>query len=180
MFSCCDWWPWTKPGNITKIRRQNNDQWCGGIAARPAPNNSECKNPLEMFSSRFDFLGSRWHSPHWLSSQGPNYQHGEFSSLLVQLKEILKEKHQGGLVLARQCRGSQDTCNPHETGLPELPISWSPTLFSGSGPVGLPPLLWTEKQMKSRHFSSDAKVIPAAETWLDGQTYDFLWVACKR
>ena len=56
-----------------------------------------------------------------------------------------------------------------ETGLPGLPMSWSPTLFSVSGPVGLPPVPWTEKkQMKVRHFSSDAEVIAAAETWLDG------------
>jgi hypothetical protein len=62
---------------------------------------------------------------------------------------------------------------PEETGLPGLPLSWSPTLFSGSGPVGLPPVPWSEKQLKCRHFSSDALVIAAAETWLDGQHSDF-------
>ena len=51
-----------------------------------------------------------------------------YSSLLVQLKDILKEKRRGkvtkeGLVLARQCPGSQGTCNPEETGLPGLPMS---------------------------------------------------------
>jgi len=46
-----------------------------------------------------------------------------------------REGHQGGLVLARQCPGSPGTCNPEETGLPGLPVSWSPTIFSGSGPV---------------------------------------------
>jgi len=51
-----------------------------------------------------------------------------YSSLLVQLKDILEEKtpregHQGGLVLARQCPGSSGTCNPEETGLPGLPVS---------------------------------------------------------
>ena len=30
-----------------------------------------------------------------------------------------------------------------------------------------------KKQLKGRHFSSDAEVIPAAETWLDGQRSDF-------
>jgi len=29
------------------------------------------------------------------------------------------------------------------------------------------------KQLKGRHFSSDAEIIAAAETWLDGQTSDF-------
>jgi len=55
-------------------RRQNNNQWSGGIAAHPAPKNSECKNPLE--NSRFDFLGSIRHPLHLLSAKGPNYQRG--------------------------------------------------------------------------------------------------------
>ena len=38
----------------------------------------------------------------------------------------------------------------------------------------MPPVPWTEKQLEGRHFSSDAEVIPAAETWLDGQTSEFL------
>ena len=36
-----------------------------------------------------------------------------------------------------------------------------------------------KKQLKGRHFSSDA-VIAAAETWLDGQSSEFFfWMACK-
>jgi len=50
-----------------------------------------------------------------------------YSSLLVQLKDILRkmprEGHQGGLVLALQCPGSPGTCNPEETLLPGLPMS---------------------------------------------------------
>ena len=34
-------------------RTQSNNQWSGGIAAHPAPKNSECKNPLEKFLARF-------------------------------------------------------------------------------------------------------------------------------
>jgi len=33
--------------------RQSNNQWSGGIAAHPVPENSECKNLLEKFSPRF-------------------------------------------------------------------------------------------------------------------------------
>ena len=33
--------------------------------------------------------------------------------------------------------------------------------------------------MKVPHFSSDAEVIAAAETWLDGQYSEFFKVACK-
>jgi len=52
-----------------------------------------------------------------------------YSSLLVQLKDILTEKrrpregYQRCLVLARQCPGSLGTCNPEETGLHEFPMS---------------------------------------------------------
>ena len=82
---------------------------------------------------------------------------------------MVQEVHQGVLVLARVCRGSPGTSNPEETGLPGLQMSLSPTLLSGSGPIGLPPVSWNEKQLKGRLFSSDAEVIAAAETWLDGQ-----------
>jgi len=34
-------------------QRQSNNQWHGGIAAHCSPKNSECKNLLEKFSSRF-------------------------------------------------------------------------------------------------------------------------------
>jgi len=79
-------------------------------------------------SSRLDFLGSRRHLPHRLSSKGPNYQRGV---LLVSAGAIEghfegktpREVYQGCLVLAGQCPGSSDTCNPEETGLPGLPVS---------------------------------------------------------
>jgi len=38
---------------MTMIQRQSKNQWSGGIAAHPAPKNSECKNPLEKLSPRF-------------------------------------------------------------------------------------------------------------------------------
>jgi len=133
-------------------------------------------------SSRLDFLGSRRHHPHWLSSKGQNYQRGV---LIISAGAIgghfegktLREVHQGGLVLARQRPGSPGTCNQEGTGLPGLPMSWSPTLFSGSSPVGLPPASWTEKTIER---SADAEVIAAAETSLDGQPSElFFWVSCK-
>ena len=163
-------------------RRQRNNQWIGGIAAHPAQKNSECKNPLDI--SRLDFLGSRRHPSYWLSSKGPKYQRGV---LLISAGasewhfegKTPREFHQGGLVLARQCPGSPGTCNPEETDLPGLPGSWSPALFSGSGPASLPPFPWTEKQLKSRHFSTDAEVIAAAETWLDNVPISFFELLVK-
>ena len=149
MISCRDWCPWTKPGYITMTRRQSNNQWSGGIAAHPAlPQKIRCAK-IRWKNSRLDFLGSTLHPPHWLPSKGPNYQRGV---LLVFPGAIEKhfegktprEGHQEGLVLTRQCPGSPGTSNPKETGLPGLPASWTPTLFSESGPVGLPPVPWAE------------------------------------
>ena len=179
VISCRDWWPWTKPGYITMTQRQSNKQWSSGITSHPAPSQKIPSAKIRWKSSRLDFLGSRRHPPHWLSSKGPNYQRGV---LLISAGAIEGqfegktplEGHRGGLVLARQCPGSPGTCNPEETGLPGLPKSWSL--------VGLPPVPWTEKKkLKGRHFSSDAEVIAAAETWLDGQSSElfFFWVACK-
>jgi histone-lysine N-methyltransferase SETMAR len=34
-----------------------------------------------------------------------------------------------------------------------------------------------KKQLKGRHFSSEAAVIAAADTWLDGQVYEVFRVA---
>ena len=62
------------------------------------------------------------------------------------------EGHQGGLVLVGQCPGLPGTCDPEETGVPGLPLSLSPTLFSGSGPAGLPPVPWTEKAIENSQF----------------------------
>ena len=80
-----------------------------------------------------------------------------YSYLLVQLKNIWRRnaarRSPKGLVLARQCPGSPGTCNPEETGLPGLPFSLSPTLFSGSGPVELPPVPWTQKTIERSPFS---------------------------
>jgi len=133
----------------------------------PHPKISECKHPLENLAPVFfcdqegilliDYL-----------TKGQTINAKYYSTLLV------RERHQGGLVLARQCPDSMGICNPEETGLPWFPMYWSPTLFSGSGSVGQPPVLWTEKQLKGRHFSPDAEVIATAETWLDGQSSDFL------
>ena len=173
MILCGDWW--TKPGYITMPRRQRNNQWSGGMAGHPVPKIQRQKSPGK-FSPRF--FGIKTGSSHWLSSKGPNYQCGV---LLISAGAIeghfqgktSRQVHLGGLVLARQFSGSPGTCNPEETGLPGLPMFSSSTLFSGSGPVGLPPVPWTEKTIKVRHLSPDADVIAATETWLDGKQSEF-------
>ena len=101
-----------------------------------------------------------------------------YLSRLVQMKDILKEKRRVKFtkvflflcenapdlrVLATQkklaCLGFQ--CLDHPPYSPDLAPS-DYHLFPG-----------LKKQLKGRHFSSDAEVIAAAETWLDGQYSDF-------
>ena len=164
------------------IRRLINNQWSGGIAAHPAPKFPSAK--IRWKSSRLNYFGDQNDIlliGYLQKGQTINAEY--YLYLLVQFKDILNEKtpwegHQGSLVLARQCPGSLDTCNPEATGLHGLPVSCLPTIFSRSGPIGLPPVPWTEKKLKGRHFSSDAEVIAAAETCLDGQISEFLeWLA---
>jgi hypothetical protein len=87
MIYCRYWWTWKNPGYITMIRGQSNNQWSGGIAANPSPQNSECKNPLENFSPRFS-----WDQEGILLidclPQGQPINAQYYSSLLVQLKEF--------------------------------------------------------------------------------------------
>ena len=155
MISCRDWWPRTKPGYIAMTQRQSNNEWSGVIAAQPAPKIPSAK--ICWKTTRLDFLGSRRHPPHWLYSKEPNYLRGVLFISAGATEghfegKTLREGHQGGLVLARQCPSPLGTCKPEETGLPGLPVSWSPTLFSGSGPVRLPPVPWTEKRIEKSPF----------------------------
>ena len=126
--------------------KQQSMEW--RHSGSPRPKKILMKNPLEKFSRWFFWIKTA--SSSLIIFQRPNYQRGV---LLISAGVIEghfegrtpRDVYQGGLVLARQCPGSPRKCNPEETGLPGLPVSWSPTLISGSGPVGLPPVPWTEK-----------------------------------
>ena len=135
-------------------RRQSNNQWSGSIAAHPAPKNSECKNLLENFSPRF--FGIKTASSSLIIFQRAKLSTQSFISAGA-IEGHFEGKtprkgHQGGLVLAQQCAVSWGTCKPDETGLPGLPVSWSPTLFPGSGPVRLPPVPCTDKTIGGSPF----------------------------
>ena len=90
MISYRGWWPWTKPGYITMTRRQSNNQWSGGIAAHPASKNSEWKIPGKFLASSFWDQDGILLIDYLLKGQTINAEY--CSSLLVQLKDILKEK----------------------------------------------------------------------------------------
>ena len=157
MISCHEWWQWTKPGYIPMTQRQSNNQWSGGIADHPTPKNSECKNLVEKFLPRFFGIKTATSSLIIFQRAKPSTQSITHlcwcnSRTFWRKNAAGQEGHQGGLVLAQQYPGSPGTCNPEETGLPGLPVSWSPTLFSGSGPIGQPPVPWTEKTIERLPF----------------------------
>ena len=145
--------------------------------AHTSPKNSECKNPLEKFLSRF--FGTKTASSS-LSSKGPNYQHqvllisaganeGHFEG------KTLREGHEGGRVLARRCPGSPGTCNPEETGHLGFQYFEHPPYSLDLVPLDYHLFPGLKKQLKGRQFLSNAEVIAAAETWLDGQTSEFFF-----
>jgi len=103
-----------------------------------------------------------------------------YSSLLVQLKDIFKEKRRGNvtkgvlflhdnapaqLALATQKKLAYlgSPCLDHPPYSPDLALL-DYHLFPG-----------LKKQLKGCHFSSDAEVFAAAETWLEGQPSEFFF-----
>ena len=99
------------------------------------------------------------------------------------MRDILKAKHRGKVIKgvlflhdnapARRAVATQKKlaylgfqCRDHPPYSPDLAPS-DYHLFPG-----------LKKQLKGRHFSSDAEVIAPAETWLDGQL-SFFRVVCK-
>jgi len=184
MISCRDWWPWTEPGYITITQKQSNSQWIGGIASHPAP------KKFRLHKSAGKVLASIFldHDGILLIGYLPKGQTNDaeyYSPLLVQLKDILKEKRRGKFTKAilffhdnapahRALATQRKLAYPGFQFLDHLP--YSPDL----SPLDYQLFPGLKKQRKSRHFSSDTEVVPAADTWLGGQTSDtFFLVACK-
>jgi len=161
-------------------RRQSNNQWNGVITVRPAPKNSVCKNPLEKFSPRFF-----WDQDgillidYFPESQTINAKC--YSTLLVQMKDILNEKVTKVVLYLHDNAPAHQALTTHKKpaylGFQCLDHpSYSPDL-APSDFLLFPGL--KKKQLKVRHFSSDAELIAAAETWSDGQPSEFFLMPCK-
>jgi len=103
-------------------RRKSNNQWCGCIEAHSAPQ----KFRVQKFAGKV--LASIFWDQEGIEylPKGQTINAEYYSSLLVQLKDILKEKRREKITkgfLFLQCPGSPGTCNPEDTGLPGLPVS---------------------------------------------------------
>ena len=155
--------------------RQSNKQWSGGIQTHPAPKIPSAK--ILWKSTRLDFLGSGRHPPHCYLPQGQTTTPEYYSSLLVQLKDILKEKRRGKV--------TKGILFLHDKVPAHLALATQKKLaYLGFQCLDHHPILriWPRrtttcsldlKKIKSLHFSSDAEIIAAAETCLDGQPSEF-------
>jgi histone-lysine N-methyltransferase SETMAR len=104
----------------------------------------------------------------------------------VQLKDILKETWRGkftkgALFLHDKAPTTRSLATQKKVAYPGLQYldhpPYSPHLAQSDNLL-FPGL---RKQLKCRHFSSDAKVTAASEIWLDGQFSDFFeWLANVR
>ena len=97
--------------------------------------------------------------------------------MLVQLKDILKEKRRGKFTKRVLFLHDNAPAHPALTTQKKLAYLGFQCLDHPDSPDLAPSdyhlFPGLKKQVKGRHFSSDAEVIAAAETWLDGQPSDF-------
>jgi len=162
-------------------RSQSNNQWSGGIAAHSAPQKFRVQKSAGKFlASIFWDQDGILHIDYLPKGQTINADN--YSSLLVQMKYILKEKRRGkftkgvsflhdnapahrALVTLKKLAYLGFQCLDHPPYSPDLAPS-EYHLFPG-----------LKIQLKGHHFSSDAEVIPTAETWLDGQPSEFFFLS---
>ena len=160
-------------------QRQSNNQWSGGIAAHPAPKQSECKNSLEKCSPRIFWDQDGILLIDYLP-KGQTINAEYYLSLLVQLKDILKEKRCGNFTKAPCFCTTMPRLTGHLPPRRNWP-TWASNFLTTHPILRIWPCRTTtcsldwKKQLKVRHFSSDAEVNAAAETWLDGQPSDFVF-----
>jgi len=134
---------------------------------------------IRWISSRLDFLGSRRHPPHWLSSKGPNY-HREV--LFISTGAIEEHFEANAQAAGRSPRGSCScTTMLRVPGHLQPGRNWptwassilNTSLFSGSGPVGLPPVPWTKNTIERSPFFVRHGDHCCRGDLMDGQTSDF-------
>jgi histone-lysine N-methyltransferase SETMAR len=104
-----------------------------------------------------------------------------YLSLLVQLKDLWEEKHRG-----KVRRFLHENAPAHRALATQKKLAYlgfqcldRPPYSPDLAPSHYQLFPGLKIQLKGRQFSSDTKVIAAAETSLDGQTFEFFLVACK-
>ena len=138
------------------IRRQSSNQWSEGIASHPAPQ----KFRVQKFEGKF-LTSVFWDQDGILlidylqKDQTINAEY--YLSLLVQLKDTLKEKRRGKVT--KGVLFLHDNVPAHRTLASQKKVAYLGfhclhhlPYFPGSGPVRLPPVPWTEKTIEKSPF----------------------------
>jgi len=188
-FSTCDALRPEQPKTVTTpeiidqihelILVDHRNQCSGGITADPAPKYSEFKNPVEEFSPRF--FGIKTASFPLSIFQRAKLSTRSITHLCWWNWRTFWRKNAAGRSLSGPC-----SCMtmPRLTGHLQPRRNW---LTWASNILIAHPILRTwprrtttcsldwKKQLKGRHFPSDAEVIAVAETWLDGRPSTFFF-----
>jgi len=158
-------------------RRQSNNQWSGSIVAHPAPQKiPSAKSTEKVLASIFWGQYGILYIYYLPKDQTINAEY--YPSLLVQLKDILKEKR--CWKFTKGVSFLHDNAPAHRTLATQKKLAYlgfqcldQPPYSPDLAPSDYHLFPGLKKQLKDRHFSSEAEVIAAAETWLDGQTSEF-------
>jgi len=157
--------------------KQQLVEWQHSGSPRPAPKNSECKNPAENFSPRFFWDQDGVRLINYIP-MGQTINAGYYSYFLVQVKGILKEKRRGKVT--KWVLFLHDNAPAHRTPATQMKLAYlgfhflnHPHYSPDLAPSDYHLFPGLKKEVKGRHFSFDAEVIAAAETWLDGQPSEF-------
>ena len=104
----------------------------------------------------------------------PCFHADYYSYLLVQLKDILKEKRRGVLFLHDNAPAHRALATQKKLAYLGFQCFDHPPYSPDLAPSDYHLFPELKKQFKGCHFSSDAEVITAA-TWLDGQPSEFFF-----
>ena len=159
-------------------RRQSNNQWSGGIAAQPAPKKFRVKKSagIVLVSNFWDRDGILL-IDYFPKGQTINAEY--YSSLLAGAIDghfegkTPQEGHQGGLFLHDNSPAHRALATQKKLAYLGFQCFDHPPYSQDLAPSDYHLFPRLKKELESRHFSSDAEVIAAAETWLDGQRSDF-------
>ena len=140
-------------------------------------------------SSRLDFLGSRRHPPHWLSSKGPNYQRGVLLISAGAIEEHFEGKTPRGRKVTKGVLFLHETAPAHRALATQKKLAYLGFHCLDHPPYSLDlapsdyhlfPLLKKKKQLEGCHFSSKrgshccrGDLVGRINFWF------FFWVACK-
>ena len=154
-------------------------EWRHSGSPRPPSKKSDCNNSLENFSPRI--FGIKTASSSLIIFQRAKLSTRSITHLCWCNWRTFWRKNAVGSSPRGSC---SCTTMPRLTGhlqpRRKWP-TWASNVFTTHPILRIWPLRTTtcsldwKKQLKVHHFSSDAEVIAAAETWLDGQPSDFFF-----